>query len=164
VNRVTKTVLEVFDEILNKEKLDKTDHRLIIDRIIVYEDHLEVRLKADIDELLRTGRIEHLKPGKEEEAAVNFNLDTENIERVAEDFSYVTAQRVKNQRAKVFRVSVIYNGSPSLMRKVRRISFGMTTLPSSSILLTIPVAFINFLRLQLLCVEKGGIYARRKKF
>jgi hypothetical protein len=142
-NRVTKTVLEVFDEILNKEKLDKTDHRLIIDRILVYEDHLEVRLKADIDELLRTGRIEHLKPGKEEETAVNFNLDTENIERVAEDFSYVTAQRVKNQRAKVFRVNVIYSGSPSFMRKVRRISLGITTLPNSSIRLTMPVAFIK---------------------
>ena len=36
----------------------------------------------------------------------------------------------------------ISSGSPSLMRSVRRISFGITTLPSSSILLTIPVAFI----------------------
>ena len=48
VKRVAKTVLEVFDDVLNKDKLDKTDHRLIIDRIIVYEDHLEVKLKADI--------------------------------------------------------------------------------------------------------------------
>ena len=36
----------------------------------------------------------------------------------------------------------ISSGSPSLMRIVRRISFGMTTRPRSSILLTMPVAFI----------------------
>jgi len=35
---------------------------------------------------------------------------------------------------------VINNGSPSRIRSVLRISFGMTTLPSSSILRTIPVA------------------------
>jgi len=39
-------------------------------------------------------------------------------------------------------VSVISNGSPSRIRMVRRISFGITTRPRSSILLTIPVAFI----------------------
>ena len=39
-------------------------------------------------------------------------------------------------------VNVICNGSPSRMRMTRRISFGMTTLPRSSILLTIPVAFV----------------------
>ena len=36
----------------------------------------------------------------------------------------------------------ISSGVPSLIRRVRRISFGMTTRPRSSILLTIPVAFI----------------------
>ena len=36
----------------------------------------------------------------------------------------------------------ISSGSPDFKRRVERISFGMTTLPSSSILLTIPVAFI----------------------
>ena len=39
-------------------------------------------------------------------------------------------------------VNVISGGSPSRIRIVRRISFGITTLPRSSILLTIPVAFI----------------------
>ena len=40
--------------------------------------------------------------------------------------------------------NVVSDGSPSRMRMVRRISLGMTTLPRSSILLTIPVAFIYF--------------------
>ncbi len=39
-------------------------------------------------------------------------------------------------------VNVVRSGSPSRIRMVRRISFGMTTRPRSSILLTIPVAFI----------------------
>ncbi len=38
--------------------------------------------------------------------------------------------------------NVVCDGSPSRMRRVRRISLGMTTLPRSSILLTMPVAFI----------------------
>lgn len=38
---------------------------------------------------------------------------------------------------------VICDGSPSRIRRVRRISLGITTLPSSSILRTIPVA-LNF--------------------
>ena len=43
--------------------------------------------------------------------------------------------------------NVVSEGSPSRMRRVLRISLGMTTRPKSSILLTIPVAFIliNFL-------------------
>jgi len=43
---------------------------------------------------------------------------------------------------RVVGVNVVSVGSPSRMRMVRLISFGMTTLPKSSILLTIPVAFI----------------------
>ena len=39
-------------------------------------------------------------------------------------------------------VNVVSSGSPSLIRIVLRISFGITTRPRSSILLTIPVAFI----------------------
>ena len=39
-------------------------------------------------------------------------------------------------------VNVVSNGSPSRIRRVRRISLGMTTRPRSSILLTMPVAFI----------------------
>ena len=37
--------------------------------------------------------------------------------------------------------NIICNGSPSLILKVRLISFGITIRPRSSILLTIPVAF-----------------------
>ena len=40
------------------------------------------------------------------------------------------------------RANVICDGSPSRIRRVRRISFGMTIRPRSSMRLTMPVAFI----------------------
>ena len=43
VNRAAKTAMEVFDDILGKEKLDRNDLLLIIERIKVYEDHIEVQ-------------------------------------------------------------------------------------------------------------------------
>lgn len=51
-NRKAKTVLDVFESILTKPHLDKRDISLIVDRIVVYEDHIEIKLKADIDGLL----------------------------------------------------------------------------------------------------------------
>ena len=54
-NRAAKTAMEVFDDIIKKPHLEKQDLELIIDRIFVYEDHVEIRLKADIDTLLRRG-------------------------------------------------------------------------------------------------------------
>ncbi len=142
VNRVTRTVVDLFNDVLDKDKLDRSDLHLVIDRIIIYEDHIEIKLKADVDELLRTGTIEHLKHGDEGEAIVNFNSDTENIKKTTDDFSLVVAQRAKNRRDKVFRVNVISVGSPSRILIVLLISLGMTTRPRSSIRLTIPVAFI----------------------
>lgn len=56
-NRAAKTAMEVFDDIIGKEKLEKQDLELIIDRIFVYEDHVEIQLKADIDTLLRRGEL-----------------------------------------------------------------------------------------------------------
>lgn len=71
--------------------------------------------------------------------------------------------------------NVICDGSPSLILSVRLISLGMTTLPSSSIRLTIPVAFmvtcsscasfgciaiICYLR-QFLCRKKLGLYWKK---
>lgn len=112
VNRVSKTVIDLFDDILKKDKLDKNDLHLIIDRIIIYEDRIDIKLKADIDELLRTGTIEHLKHDEENEETVNFNSDTENIEKAAEEYSMVAAQRADKQRDKVFRVNVISGGDP----------------------------------------------------
>ena len=56
-NRAAKTAMEVFDDIIGKEKLEKQDLELIIELIKVYEDRVEIQLKADIDTLLRRGEL-----------------------------------------------------------------------------------------------------------
>lgn len=61
VNRLSKTALQVFDDILNKDNLDKVDLELIIDKIVVYTDHIEVMLKHDIDTLLTLGTVEDIQ-------------------------------------------------------------------------------------------------------
>ena len=96
INRTAKTALDVFEEILNKEALDRNDLELIIQRIQVFEDRLEIYLQADIDALLHVS---------EKENAVNFNSGTENIENRL-------IQSSKNHEDKVFRVNVISNGDP----------------------------------------------------
>ena len=52
-NRKAKTVIDVFHSILEKPKLTKKDIGLIIERITVYSDYLDVMLKADINDLLQ---------------------------------------------------------------------------------------------------------------
>lgn len=102
VNRAAKTAMEVFDGILTKEKLDSTDIGLIIEQIRVYEDHLEIQLKADIDSILKSGSL------PETEEAANFNPDTANIE--PEGMTLV--QSSVKRKDKVYRVHVISNGDP----------------------------------------------------
>ena len=100
VNRVAKTAMEVFDDILRKPKLERNDLELMIQRIKVYEDHIEIQLKADVDSILKSGTL----PAETEDAA-NFKQGTENIENLL-------IQSSKNHEDKVFRVNVISNGDP----------------------------------------------------
>ncbi len=94
-NRKAKTVIEVFDDILKKEKLDKRDIGLIVERITVYEDQLNIKLKSDVDTLLSLTSEEH---------TVNFNSDSKDI-------SSITIKS-KNHLDKVFTVNVIKSGDP----------------------------------------------------
>lgn len=55
INRLAKTAIDISNDILNKKNLDKKDLELIIDKIIVFEDRIHVKLKADIDNLLKIG-------------------------------------------------------------------------------------------------------------
>ncbi len=111
VNRTAKTVIDIFNDILGKPKLDKNDLHLIISHINVFEDHIEVKLKADVDELLRTGTIEHLQHD-EEPITVNFDQYTKNIEKADDSYEIVAVQSSKNHFDKVFRVNVISGGDP----------------------------------------------------
>lgn len=98
VNRAAKTALEVFRDILQKDTLDRNDLELIIRRIRVYEDHLEIELKADVDTLIRCGELEK---------AANFeqgSMDISKTELVQSSF---------HRKDKVFTVNVISGGDPS---------------------------------------------------
>ena len=46
--------MEGLRDILGKEHLERNDLELIIDHIKVYEDHLEIRLQADVDAILQS--------------------------------------------------------------------------------------------------------------
>ena len=94
--RAAKTAMEVFGDILSKETLERNDLELLIERIDVFEDRLEIRLHSDVDTLL------HVNQG---DIAVNFNLGTENSENTL-------IQSSKNHEDKVFRVHVISNSDP----------------------------------------------------
>ena len=127
VNRAAKTAMDVFDDILNKEKLERNDLELLVDEIRVFEDRLELKLQPDVDSILQCSTMER---------TINFPDGTGDISSVS------IVQSAKQRPDKVFRANVINNGSPSRIRMVRRISLGMTTRPRSSIRRTIPVAFI----------------------
>ena len=96
-NRTAKTALEVFDDLLHKPKMERNDLELMIEKIDVFEDHLEVHLQADIDELLHCTA---------EENVVNFNSGIESAEKCR------IVQRARGQKDKVFDVNVISGGDP----------------------------------------------------
>lgn len=108
VNRIARTVLELFDEILEKDRLDRRDLHLIVERILIYSDHIDVRLKADVDELLRTGTVGNTAA----EDAVNFKWDTENNENAADAYALTAVQSSRKRPDQVFRVHVVSGGDP----------------------------------------------------
>jgi stage V sporulation protein T len=97
VNRAAKTAMDVFRDILQKEKLERNDLELIISKIKVYEDHLEIFLKADVDALIRCGTVE---------MAANFD------QGIRDSLSVTLVQSATHQKDKVFDVNVISDGDP----------------------------------------------------
>lgn len=92
-NRKAKTVLDVFADILNKPALDKRDIGLIVQRITVYEDHLDVALKSDVDALISP-----------QEGSENFSPDSKDISPLTPS--------VPSHGDKVFPVNVVSSGDP----------------------------------------------------
>ena len=109
INRIAKTAIDIFHDILSKDKLDKRDLSLIVDRITVYEDNIiEVQLKADISMLLESGTIsnEILEQSSFVRTAINFKWDTKSISNA------IIVQMVEKHKDKAFSVNVIYEGDP----------------------------------------------------
>ena len=101
VNRAAKTAMEVFDDILQKPKLERQDLTLIIERITVFEDHIEVQLKANIDSILKSGTLL-----EEAEDAANFDPG------MADNSPVTIVQCSEKHADKVYHVNVISNGDP----------------------------------------------------
>ena len=113
VNRAAKTAMEVFRDILNKERLERRDLELIIQKIKVYEDRLEIQLQADVDSILRSGTL----PEEAEETAVAAMAEipegTVNFKSGMGHISPVTiVQEAKQHPDKVFHANVISDGDP----------------------------------------------------
>lgn len=103
VNRTANTVMEVFDTILNKENLSKIDVDFIIERITVYEDHIDIKLRPDIDMLLKTGT---MLERNYEETTANFLSDIESSEATSQFAA------VKTSTGKILNVNVFSDGDP----------------------------------------------------
>ena len=114
VNRAARTAMEVFWDILNKERLDRRDLELIIQKIRVYEEHLEIQLQADVDSILRSGT---LPEGAAEETAVAAMAEASegavNFKSGMGHISPVTiVQEATQHPDKVFHANVISDGDP----------------------------------------------------
>ena len=108
MNRTAKTVMDVFDSIINKESLTKNDIGFILDRIDVFEDRIDIKLKPDIDTLLR------IDANNLEEKTIT-QINNENFEcgtKNAIKTPYI-AQTIK-RKGEILSVNVVNNGSPSL--------------------------------------------------
>ncbi len=102
VNRAAKTAMEVFDDILAKDKLDRNDLQLIIEKIVVFENHLDIHLKADVDSILQSGTLPEDKP--EAVAAM--------APASPRPYEIQIIQESDHRRGKIFTVKVISNGDP----------------------------------------------------
>ena len=99
VNRAAKLAMDVFRDILEKESLERNDLELVIKKIRVYEDHLEIELRRDIDQLIRCESLE---------MAVNFEQGSMDILKTE------LVQSSIHRKDKVYTVNVISDGDPSL--------------------------------------------------
>ena len=86
-------------EMCIRDSLSRADLDVIIEKILVCEDRIEIALKPNIDALLR------LDPAKG--LTANFNPDTGDI-------AQKITQKSPNRRDKVIRVNVFSKGDPSL--------------------------------------------------
>ena len=97
VNRAAKIAMDVFRDVLQKENLERNDLELIVNKIKVYEDHLEIKLKAAVDALIRCGT---------RELAANFDKGSMDILKTE------LVQSSIHRKDKVYAVNVISNGDP----------------------------------------------------
>ena len=111
VNRAARTAIEVFDEVLEKERLDPKDLHLILNKIKVFEDRLEVSLKPDIDSLLHCGTLpdgladaNDENMSREEQSTFDYGME--------DSLQLTVAQESNRFPGKVFHANVVSDGDP----------------------------------------------------
>lgn len=97
VNRAAKTALEIMQDILSKLALERSDLELIIRKIDVFEDHLDIHLRPEVETILCCGEMEK---------AVNFESDSMDILKTE------LVQSSNKRKDKVYAVNVISGGDP----------------------------------------------------
>lgn len=107
VNRIARTVINIFDDILEKDRLDKMDISFLVERITVYTDKIDIKLRADIDNLLRLNKIIEKR---DKENVANFKIDSIDITKTA--ITGRITQKTRNQAPKVYTVTVVNSGTP----------------------------------------------------
>ncbi|HNZ99248.1 recombinase family protein [Ruminococcus sp.] len=114
VSRIAKDVLDIFDSIVHKKALDKTDVAFIVDRITVHTDSVEIKLKADIDKLLRCGTLAE-NTHEEEESVPDELFVPENTEAQP-----ITVPLTKQRRAPDS-INTVMNGDPLRYTQTARV-------------------------------------------
>lgn len=102
VNRYAKEAIDVIDDIVDHGKLNKRDIGFLVEKIYVYEDHIHVKLKDDIECILKSGNL------PEQEGAANFD------EGIINSLGTRVVQSSDNHLDKVYGVNVINGGDPLL--------------------------------------------------
>ena len=110
VNRIAKTAIDVFDDILNKSTLERTDLELLIEKIQVYEEHIEVQLKADIDAIIQSGLPSELPEA--DKIPVSAGISENFKSGIMDSLKTQIVQSSMKRPDKVYDVNVISNGDP----------------------------------------------------
>lgn len=85
VRQSATTALEIFDKILSKDHLSRTDIHSIVSKIVVFEDRIEIFLKSDLDYIMRCAGDNPIE---------------------------CTVQKSRNQRPKHYMLNVVREGDP----------------------------------------------------
>lgn len=101
VNRMARTAIDTFDLILTKDALDRHDLELLVERIFVYEDHIDIRLRSDVDTLLKCGTLPEITEG-----AANFS------QGIADSLKTRIVQTEVKRPDKVYDVNIVSEGDP----------------------------------------------------
>ncbi|MBR6046008.1 MAG: recombinase family protein [Ruminococcus sp.] len=103
-NRTAKTVFEVFNSIIERDSLTKSDIDLTVDKIVIFTDRIEIHLRADIDSLLRLAEKRDAVPACVPlEDAANFTQGTESPENTPSSAL---------SKSETFSVNIVSKGDP----------------------------------------------------